>query len=167
MRIFTRADWRCHREFLRRRLPSRASTSSPARAKPFCRSHFLPRANKRRRGSGAPVASVLICGARKVAPLSPLRPRPPRFDPILHEDGQATSPLPSLCSDLARGRSRMGQGRFPTWWAYFFKVYQVEIANCWREDFFSSCQKKNSNLPNHMIWQVNFTKLLEMLRVVN
>jgi hypothetical protein len=47
-------------------------------------------------------------------------------------------------------------------WAYFFNFYQVRIQSCWRYIIFPLA-KQITNLLKHMIYQVNFRELLEML----
>jgi hypothetical protein len=44
----------------------------------------------------------------------------------------------------------------------FFVFGKLKIGNCWREPLFNLVFYF-SNLPKHNIWQVIFTKLLEML----
>ena len=56
-------------------------------------------------------------------------------------------------------RPRVGLG---TMWAYFFNFTKLEWQTIGETSFFSLIISF-SNLPNHKIWQMIFTKLLEML----
>jgi hypothetical protein len=117
------------RRLPRARNPSVARTSSS-------------RANKRRRGSGAPVAAVLICGARNLQSNQPVT--------FAADARRLTRPQSAGVSAVGQQQQVLDKHLI---WTGRFGAVDVQVL----------LPKKNSNLLNYMIWQVNFTKLLEML----